>query len=260
VERREEYYFLRTTGRGCVGSRREKQRRAIRKVRIARVVASVIRHFPFVRAVILSGELSKGVASEHGDVDFVIVTRTRRLWICRTLLIAFKKTVLFNSRKYFCLNHFVAEESLDVSTRNLYSALEMATLVPMVNARLFDEYLLRNSWVSSYFPNWLETAATGHRVTKGSSLIRSVLESLLPERLGDRIDRWLMRKWQRIWILRYPHLQEAERDHKFQCGPGISTAYGEDFQQKVLSMYRVRLQDHGLPVIGRSSEFTETEV
>src|SRR5690606_39237482 len=60
------------------------------KMKEARKSASIISRFPFVKSVCISGSLSKGYADENSDIDFFIVTRTNRLWICRTILHLFK--------------------------------------------------------------------------------------------------------------------------------------------------------------------------
>ncbi len=148
------YFFLRSTTEACIAVRRQKETRARERIRTAAAVAHFIRMFPFVRAVMLSGELSKGVASEKSDIDFVIVTKARRLWICRSLLILFKKVFLLNSKKYFCLNHFIAEDYLEVELRNIYSATELATLKPLVDPQRYADYMRANGWIKSFFPNW----------------------------------------------------------------------------------------------------------
>ncbi len=245
------YYFLASASDRCVDERMEKQRRAAWRLVIAALVARFIGHFPFVRAVMLSGELSKGVAGPDSDIDFVVVAKDGRLWICRTLLIAFKKLFLLNSKKYFCLNHFITENNLPVDSRNFYSALELATLEPLVNRQLHAEYLRANEWIREYFPNRATSSAA--EVERSRPLIQSLLEKLLPRHLADLAEISLMARWQRLWNRRYAYLSVADRNHMFRCRPGISTAYGEDFQQKVLGKYAYRLQQYGLPPIGQAN-------
>src|SRR5688572_17576678 len=48
---------------------------------IATQKAKHIARFPFVRAVMSSGSLSKGYMDEKSDLDFFIVTKPGRLWI-----------------------------------------------------------------------------------------------------------------------------------------------------------------------------------
>lgn len=245
------YYFLANASEGCVAERMEKQRRAVQRLSIAAIIGRFISWFPFVRAVMVSGELSKGVAGPASDIDFVVVAKDGRLWIARTLLIAFKKLFLLNNKKYFCLNHFITESNLVVEPRNFYTALELATLKPLVNRRLHAEYLKANGWISEYFPNRATVKTESQQ--RIQPLFRTFLEMLLPTRLADRVESSLMERWQRLWDHRYAHLAEADRKHRFRCLPGISTAYGEDFQQRVLSKYAYRLQRYGIPPIGHTN-------
>lgn len=246
VRSRGRYFFLHTTSDACVDERLEKERFAERRVRTALRVARMIRLFPFVRAVMLSGELSKGVASKNSDIDFVIVTRRRRLWISRTILIFFKKIFLLNSKKYFCLNYFISEDRLDVDLRNIYSATEIATLKPLSNASSYAEYIRANGWIRSFFPNWTMANQPDVEEIAGQSRVQRVLESFIPERIGDRMDAWLLDRWRTLWRKRYPDLTEEERRHKYRSDKSLSTAYGNDFQQKVLAQYAYRLRHYGI--------------
>ena len=104
-----------------------------------------IKRFPFVRAVFLSGELSKNISSDDGDIDFMIVTEKNRLWICRTLLTFFKKIFLFNQKKYLCINYFVDEEHLHLPKKNIFTATEIAHVKPLFNFILFQLTLIHES-------------------------------------------------------------------------------------------------------------------
>lgn len=243
---RDKVFHLKDAPTGCVEERFLKEQRARTRWRIAKIMARVIRQFPFVRGVFVSGELSKGVASPAGDVDFFIVTSDRRLWISRTLLILFKKIVLLNSKKYFCLNHFITESNLTVEEHNLYSALEIATLKPIFDASFYHRYLKANSWISDFYPNLnISNGGIEHRKDR-RPLVQSMFESFFFNPIADRLDDWLRRKWDTIWKSRYPGLSEQKRQQIFRCEPGISTAYAGDFLTKILDAYNSRLNSYGL--------------
>jgi hypothetical protein len=230
---------------------------ARRRWKMARLMAHVIKQFPFVRGIFVSGELSKGVASEEGDIDFVIITAENRLWISRTLLILFKKIVLLNSRRYFCLNHFVSEKQLKFGLRNIYSAIEIATLKPLVNIDLFEQYMEANSWLSAYLPNWrVDPSSIRGARTKGSRM-QHLLESLTPPRLADRLDDFLMKKWSDLWKRRHPDLDDGRRRCQYLCLKHMSTAYGRDFSQAILDAYRARLEQYGLASASASDTAAE---
>ncbi|MBI3586621.1 MAG: hypothetical protein HY088_05795 [Ignavibacteriales bacterium] len=238
-------YFL-LARKNSVHQRLEKESRAYRRWNIALVMAHIIRRFPFVRGIFVSGELSKGVASKEGDIDFVIVTAENRLWICRTLLILFKKIFLLNKKKYYCLNHFVSENHLEFEVRNVYSAIEVATLKPLYNFALFEKYMNANSWVSEFLPNWEFIEQRFASVISKPSILQRLLELPFADNLSTRFDAWLMERWRDIWKKRYSYLPDEKRDHLFQCSSFISTAYGEDFLNKILSSYEKRLAKFGI--------------
>ena len=76
-----------------------------------------ISKFPYVRAILLSGSISKGYMDKDSDVDYFIITQPNRLWVTRLLLMLFKKIFLFNSRKVFCINYFVDSEKLEIEEK-----------------------------------------------------------------------------------------------------------------------------------------------
>ena len=247
VKRENGYFFLATATNSYAEERLEKERRAARLMSVARVMAKIIRVFPYVRGVFLSGELSKGIASKKSDIDFVIVTKEGRLWIARTLLIVFKKLFLLNRKRFFCLNHFVTEHHIRVELRNIYTATEVVTLVPLENDIMFSRYMVANLWVTQFFPNWKIDERILRSDRTGKSVMREILELIIPDRIADRLDPWLMLKWQQMWRTRYAQLSDEELNRKYQCSSYSSTAYGGDYQGSILRAFENRL--HGYQVI-----------
>lgn len=251
IHRADNHYFVRESGDSSnfPSLRLENERRARTYLSIARFLGKLINTFPFVRGVFISGELSKGVLTRQGDIDFFIVTAPNRLWIARALLTAFKKTFLLNSKKFFCLNHFITEDYLEVTERNLYSALEIATLKPLYNIRLFDTYRDRNSWVKDYFPN-LQFSKSYDSETPSRPIVQRLFEAPFKGDLADKLDLKIMQLWRKLWIRRYSDLPQEKREALFRCERFISTAYAGDFRSKVFKEYRIRLERFGLTLRG----------
>lgn len=124
------YYFLdgnlQSVSRRIEGNKMAKSvmQKAIKK-------GTLIAKFPYVKAVGISGALSKNYHDKDGDVDFFVITKSERLWVSRTLLMLYKKIFLFNSRKFFCINYFISESSLEISEKNIFTATELLTLIPV---------------------------------------------------------------------------------------------------------------------------------
>jgi hypothetical protein len=245
IKNNDGYFALRNNKESSVELRHAKEGRAKRLWTMAVVMGNVLRRIPFVRGVAISGELSKGVASEKGDIDFLVITAPGRLWISRTLAILFKKVFLLNRKKYFCVNHFVTENRMAYQERNIYAALEIATLKPVSNFDLFRRYRASNSWITDFLPNAPQVPSSPS-YDNDVSYFQKTLEILFPPRMSGHLDRFLMNMWRKIWKRRYPQLSEKERNALYQCEPYISTAYGDDFLSKVLESYNRRLKSYGL--------------
>lgn len=215
-------------------ARRDREERAERFARIARWMGRLIAVFPFTRSVSVSGSLSKGSMPSDGDIDWFIVTQPGRLWLTRTLLTAFKKTILLNSRRYFCINHFVDARHMAMRDTDLYTATEIVTLMPIADDGTFDDFLRANTWVRTWFPAWRGPAQTS--VTSGRSLFKRILEGALGGPLGDRLEAWCKRRWQRFMRERYGATP----------GRGISFSDGEaryqphDVRDDVLRSFHAR--------------------
>ncbi len=223
--------------------RRRRELLAKRRMRIAIFMSRVIKRFPFVRGVFLSGDLSKGVAHPDSDIDYVVVTAPNRLWISRMLLVAFKKIFLLNSKKYFCLNYYVACNSLRLDDHNYFTATEIAHLKPLYGLGTFISYMNTNAWIKDYFPNYRVFALTTNEVDSRRSLMQRIVEPVFRGSWADWLDHRLMELMKTVWAKRYPEHDEATRARIFRCTPSESSAYIGNYSDKILSMYDEKLNE-----------------
>ncbi|MGZ8553146.1 MAG: nucleotidyltransferase domain-containing protein [Chitinophagaceae bacterium] len=121
--------------------RKEGNRKAGKLLPKAFKIGRFLFHFPFVRAVFISGSLSKNFADEKADIDFFVITKANRLWIARTIMHLFKKlTFLTGHQHYFCMNYYIDEEALLIEDQNIFTAMEVATLVPVCGRKTIDSF------------------------------------------------------------------------------------------------------------------------
>jgi hypothetical protein len=208
-------------------------------------MASIIRCFPFVRGVFLSGDLSKRVATPSSDIDYVIITAPGRLWICRLLLIAFKKVFLFNSRKFFCLNYFLTEDRLELDDRNYYTATEIAHLKPLVNFPLFLKYLNANGWIKNYFPNYSPHDLT-HEWPHHRSIIQRCFEFPFVGGWVDSLDNAILIRMKTFWLKKYPQFASETFEKIFRCTRSESRAYAGNYAGRILDSYQSKLKERSL--------------
>lgn len=224
-----------------VEKRKEHNHRATRYLARSYRMAQLIRRFPYVRAVFLSGALSKNVMPKDGDIDYFIVTKPGRLWVSRTLLVLFKKLFLFNSHKYFCVNYFVDENHLEIEEKNLFTATEVATLIPLYNSDLYREFCTVNTWTQQYCPNFPVRPAK-KTIPARKSFLQGKLEWLLDGNFGDRIDRYCLRTTLAHWQKKFRDFDPDKFANALKSRSYVSKHHPQDFQTKVLTTYENNLQ------------------
>jgi hypothetical protein len=215
--------------------------------------ARFIAAFPWVRAVAISGTLSKGIHQAGDDVDFFVITAPGRPWLCRVVLMGFKKLFLFNSRRLFCVNYLVAEDHLEVPDRNEFTAAEIAWLRPVTGERLLAAFERANGWVRRFLPNRPDPPISTADDRRPAVVSRAV-ETLLANPLGDALEatahrmmRWRNRRRYGGGLLeRYDQAMRATTSH--------SKHHPQDFQGKVMKRYTEALaafeREHGVKLGG----------
>lgn len=175
-----------------VARRRAGNLTASRLLDTAEGIATFLSSFPFVRGVAVSGSLSKNFADEKSDIDFFIITAKNRLWLARTLMHLFKKiTYLFKKEHFFCMNYYVDEEGLQIREKNIYTATELATLLPLRGIAAFRDLYRSNPWGRDYLPNHFMKVAYTKEVS--TPMLKKFLEWCLNNPLGNAMDFLLMK-------------------------------------------------------------------
>ena len=207
-------------------------------VRKARFIGS----FPFVRAVMASGSLSKGYMDEKSDLDFFIVTAPGCLWIARTTLVIYKRLFLRNCHKEFCVNYFVDTKHLEIEEKNLFTATELVTLVPLYNQSAYQAVINSNPWVKAFFPN-LKAQASDSILRKEPHLLQKLSEILLLP-VAPWLDHWFLRvslsRWKRLYGKSYT---KADFEIAFKSKKHVSKNHPNHFQKRVLEQYECKLAE-----------------
>ena len=210
-----------------VQRRIEAEKKANEVKGIALFFSKLIYQFPFSKGVAISGSLSKGCMYEDGDVDFFIITSKNRLWINRVLLTVFKKVFLLNSKKYCCINYFIAEDSLEIPNPNYFIAVETATLLPQYGLKTLQLFFDANPWLYDYFPN-LE-AKTLNNQSRSKNYITRAFEKALKSEWGNRLDNQFLLLMQKVKRVK----SRASDDTSFQSDKNVSKHHPENRQSMV---------------------------
>jgi len=184
---------------GIAKRRSAGNKKAAELIQVAKRVGSFLIRFPYVRGIGISGSLSKNFADEQSDIDLFIITAGNRLWVARTILHFFKKmTFLVNKQHLFCMNYFIDEQALEIVEKNIYTAIEVATLIPIEGDTAFEKFYSANTWTRQYLPNNCMRVASAKPVK--SNFLKTLVETLLDSRLGSYLDKQLMRITAGRWL------------------------------------------------------------
>lgn len=226
------YYLLTSEGKE-VAARQEGEERAKAMWEKACSRAKLIQRFPFVRAVFISGSISKGVVAPDGDVDFFIITKPGRLWLSRTILALFKKVFLLGSHRYFCINYFIDYDFLEIEEQNQFTATEMATLIPMTgNSDLVSHFFNQNEWVNAYYPNFeMKTPLFEIKVENGFKRFLEKTLDILGASLWDNAGRWLTTSF---WKMKFNEMPKEDFQVALKSNKHVSKHHPLQFQKRVL--------------------------
>ncbi|MGH2665134.1 nucleotidyltransferase domain-containing protein [Flavobacterium sp.] len=207
----------------------------------ARKKARFISKFPYVEAVGISGSLSKGYYDEKSDIDFFVITKPNKLWICRTLLMLYKKIFLLNSRKYFCINYFISTSNLEIEEKNRFTATELKTLIPMQGKVIFEEFYQKNLWVTDYFSKFEPDLSSVQTLKK--PVFTKIIEFLLDNPIGGFIDSIFKKITLSKWKSKFRFMKEEDFKIALKSTKNISKHHPSHFQRKVILALNGKIEE-----------------
>lgn len=208
--------------------------RARKYMRKAKSICERVAKFPFVRGIYISGSLSKGYIDDEGDIDYFVVTSANRLWLTKGVLALIKKVFLLNSKKYFCFNYFVDDRSLKIPDENLFTAVELTSLIPIYNDQLYSNMIKENTWAMELMPNF-EYRPGPEVIANTDNYSKIKWEKRLSGRLGNGLDTLSMKMFELFWRVKYRGALKNEQDVRIRCKKNVSKVHPNNFQVKVLS-------------------------
>lgn len=156
------YYSFRP-GRRLFETRKKRAEWATDKWMRARWVANLLKRIPTIKLVGVTGGLTRSNARAEDDIDFLVITAPKTLWVTRAL-----STILLdilrlrrrpsdtNVRNLVCLNMFMSEDGLTipVKERDLFTAHEVLLMTPLWERdNAYIKFLRANTWVKKFLPN-----------------------------------------------------------------------------------------------------------
>jgi hypothetical protein len=155
------------------------------KTLIAQKAASVLTILPTVLFVGITGSLAMSNSDNTSDIDLIVITRKNTLWATRLVGWSLLKIKGFGirtrdskvSEDLLCMNIWLDEATLLWQKRNVFTAHEIAQIVPIINKLgTYEKFIAKNKWIRNYWPNAVQGITTNNKVQRG--ILVSVLCSM----------------------------------------------------------------------------------
>lgn len=207
--------------------------------------AGLLSCVPFVKSIAVSGSLSKGSANASADIDFIVITKHNRLWICKSMVQLLKRVLrLFGKEHYLCANYFISESKTVMDEKNIFIAMELATLLPVYQANQFDALIQSNEWSKKFVANsrLQQTlyAARPFFVLKFFKYLFSFLLTLVAFFLDNALMNLSRRRWRKAHISKFK--TEEEFDSSIKIRKNEVKYHLSSFQTNVVKQFNESLQ------------------
>lgn len=199
------------------------------------VYGRLIARMPFVRLVAVTGSLSVNNVAEGGDIDYLIVTANDHLWVSRAFVLLVVHLAARQGQE-ICPNYFLSERAVSIHDRNLYTAREVAQMVPLYGRQVYNSLRRANGWTRRFLPNADGPPSTLREtgIVPGPlapSPARRLLEASLATPPGTRLDRWEMRRK----IDKFRRLYQGWQESDFS--PDLCKGHFSRHQQRIIEAY-----------------------
>lgn len=237
----EEFYSIQDNY-SLVIRRRKGNAQARALLKTADDVAYFLSGFPFVKGVAVSGSLSKNYADENSDIDLFIITEKNRLWLARTFMHIYKKIAILRKKgDWFCMNYYIDEAMLEIPEKNVYTATEIATLMPLRGIDTFQNFFQQNKWYRNFLPN--HTLRVSYVEALKKSFFKRTTEFIFRNPLGNLLDFCLMKFTAYRWNKKTKRRKLNKRG--IVLSMDVSKHYAkpspQGFQKKLVEVYEKKL-------------------
>jgi hypothetical protein len=205
---------------------------------------------PFVRLVAITGALAADNSQDaDDDIDLLMVTVPGRLWLARllTILLGYLANI---EGVTLCPNYILSLDALAQDHRSLYTAHELAQLMPLYGLDVLRALYAVNDWTQEYLPNAYAQPRIDAtmRLSPALLLLKATAEKLLAGSVGDRLEEWERRRK----IAKLSRLARQQDTTAACFGPDCCKGHMQDHGHHIERLYAERLAQAGLGELGGS--------
>ncbi|GAB4454435.1 MAG: hypothetical protein Fur0044_49100 [Anaerolineae bacterium] len=210
-------------------------------IRYGRWVAAL----PFIRMVSVTGSLAVDNPRDGvDDIDYLIITRPGRLWLCRALIILMVRFGRWRGVN-LCPNYLLSENVLYFEENNLFIAREMLQMIPLYGQEFYIKMREINTWVTGYLPQGygLNLEKINDRLSPLQLFVKKIGEFLLAGPIGDALEKIA----QKIQITKHTRLAAKHGAlDKVVFTPDTCKGHYDGHNNRTMTAYQQRLQAYSV--------------
>jgi hypothetical protein len=174
-----------------IHKRKLRQSSSEKKKNYSKQKLDLLRFFPFINFVGITGSVSVDNADKNDDIDIFIITSPHTLWVVRPFVLFYleilgirrrKKSKSSNVKNLICPNLWLDANNLIIGKerRNLFTAHEVLQVFPLVNKNLtFEKFISKNNWVKKYLANAYHSSLQVPYSSHGNLIISNIIYFIL---------------------------------------------------------------------------------
>ncbi len=182
-------YFVLPERESYVAIREARSAKSAELWQPAKRYGAQIARLPFVKMVGVTGSLAVNNVTDSADIDYFIITANDRLWLCRMIIIGLVRAVARTGIE-LCPNYFLSERALALTERDIYTARELAQMVPLHGFDYYQQMMTANSWIADYLPNATPMDKCFGFSKPANTYPKRIGEILLKTPLGAALEGW----------------------------------------------------------------------
>jgi hypothetical protein len=140
------------------------------------------------------------------------------------------------------MNYYLDETSFEIHEKNIYTATEVKTLVPLAGSHTIRKFFETNEWSDTWLPNF-QTSST--QLNDKRSFIKNFIEWILNNKLGDKLDGYFFSLTTNRWLKKELAGKKnmKGRTMNLLTGKHFARSNPDYYQERIISLYKKKLDD-----------------
>ena len=141
------------------------------------------------------------------------------------------------------MNYYIDEAMLEIPEKNIFTAMEIITVIPMHGPETMGDFFNNNYWVKGYFPAKKNSADDALKIKRG--FLKTIFEKIFNTNFGNTLDNWLMKVTDKRWQKKTAQNKLNERGicMGMKAGKHFSKPNPVNFQDKVMQQYENKIKE-----------------